>query len=81
MDYESIGSSVNSFRSSAYVTQEAIAISLVLGDTSELEKYDNKKHFCKQSKNSDYFLYNMLLMDLQIVLQSLRKGFCIKTGA
>ena len=40
MDYESIedGSSVNSFRNSAYVTQEATAISMVLGDTSECEK-------------------------------------------
>ena len=77
MDYESIadGSSVNSFRRSTYVTQEATAISLVLGDTPELKKYDNTKHSCKQSKNSDYFLYNML-MD-----SSLRKSFCIKTGA
>ena len=40
MDYGSIedGSSVNSFRNSAYVTQEATAISMVLGDTSELKK-------------------------------------------
>ena len=68
MEYESIadGSSANSFRSSSCVTQEATAISLVLGDTSELKKYDNTKHLCKQ-KNPDYFRY--MLMDLQIVLQ------------
>ena len=75
MDYESIedGSSINSFRNSAYVTQEATAISIVLGDTSELKKYDNTKHLCKQSKSSDYSLYNML-MDLQIVLQTKVSG-------
>ena len=75
MDCESIenGSSVNSFRNSAYVTQEATAISMVLGDTSELKKYDTTKHLWKQSKSSDYFLYNML-MDLQIVLQTKVSG-------
>ena len=69
MEYESIadGSSVNSFRSSSCVSQEVTAISLVIGDTSELKMYDNTKHLCKQKK-TDYFRYNML-MDLQIVLQ------------
>ena len=54
-------------------SQEATAISMVLGDTSELKKYDTTKHLWKQSKSSDYFLYNML-MDLQIVLQTKVSG-------
>ena len=62
-------SSANNLISSTYVTQEASAIFLVLGDTPELKKYDNTKQLYKNGKNADNFIKN-LLMDLQIVLQT-----------
>ena len=53
-------SSINSFSSSIYVTQEANTISMVLGDSPELRKYDRTKQLYQQSNNSDIFVYNML---------------------